>query len=56
LVYIKFDIYDFITITGSIPHVYWWTISPRDITLSVVSSSALTWFIRYIYVWNLVCF
>jgi len=37
-----FDIYVFITIL-------WWIISPHLITRSVVSASALTWFVRYIF-------
>jgi hypothetical protein len=31
----------------------WWTIVPEDIFRPVVSASALTWFIIYIYYWNL---
>jgi hypothetical protein len=38
--------YIFITITG-------WTIVPEGIIRPVVSVSVLTWFIRYIYYWNL---
>jgi hypothetical protein len=34
-------------------YLCWWTISPRGIIRPVVSASALTWFIRYIYYWNL---
>jgi hypothetical protein len=31
----------------------WWTISPEGFIRLVISISALAWFIRYIYYWNL---
>jgi hypothetical protein len=47
----KFDIYVFITITGSIPLLG--TISPRGYHSPSSQCFELTWFIRYIYYWNL---
>ena len=52
--HIKLDIYVFITITQLKPlMVYDGLLIPEGIIRPVVSVSALTWFIRYIYYWNL---
>jgi hypothetical protein len=34
-------------------YLYWWTISPQGCHLPSSQCSAMTWFIRYIYYWNL---
>jgi hypothetical protein len=47
----KFDFYVLITITRLIPLLVDYQ-SPEVIILPVVSASSLTWFIRYIYYWN----
>ena len=48
----KFDIYVFISITGSILLLVDYLVFD-DIIRPVVSASALTWFIIYFYYWNL---
>ena len=48
----KFDIYVFIAITGGVDTSAGGLLVLEGIIRSVVSVSALTWFIRYIYYWN----